>query len=111
MILQAYSYQGIAGRMLVYMESHCRTASLGTLAAQFCYHPCTVETILRRETGKCFSELLCDIRMEEAERLLREERVTVQEAAYRCGYSHMTSFYKRFKARYGETPGAYARGV
>ena len=101
----------MAQQMCAYMRMNCSTISLKGMAAHFCYHPCTVEVILRRETGKSFTLLLRDIRMDEAARLLREEHITVQEAAYRCGYSHMTSFYRRFQARYGVTPGAYARSV
>ena len=100
---------GMAQEMYSYMCDKCATVSLREVAKRFCYHPCTVETILRRETGESFTALLRDIRMEEAARILREEHTTVQEAANRSGYMHMSSFYKRFKARYGVTPGAYAR--
>ena len=95
--------------MRSHMRAHCASISLKEMAERFNYHPCTVEAILKRETGECFTTLLCNIRMEEAARILREERIAVQEAAFRCGYRHMSSFYKRFKVRYGVTPGAYAR--
>ena len=109
--MEARAYHEVAQEMCGYIAQHYQTASLRELASRFCYHPNTVETILKRETGKTFLQLLRDIRMDEAARLLRKEHVTVQEAAQRCGYSHMSSFYRRFKERYGMTPGAYAKGA
>ncbi|HAJ3171381.1 TPA: helix-turn-helix transcriptional regulator, partial [Klebsiella pneumoniae] len=46
-----------------------------------------------------------------AARLLRLERQTNLEViAERCGFQSLASFSKRFKMRYGVTPGEWRRG-
>lgn len=54
---------------------------------------------------------LSQLRMALAARLLRTERQTNLEViAERCGFQSQASFSKRFKMRYGVTPGEWRRG-
>ncbi len=54
---------------------------------------------------------LSQLRMALAARLLRPERQTNLEViAERCGFQSQASFSKRFKMRYGVTPGEWRRG-
>ncbi len=54
---------------------------------------------------------LSQLRMALAARLLRAERQTNLEViAERCGFQSLASFSKRFKMRYGVTPGEWRRG-
>ena len=54
---------------------------------------------------------LSQLRMALAARLLRLERQTNLEViAERCGFQSLASFSKRFKMRYGVTPGEWRRG-
>jgi AraC family transcriptional regulator of arabinose operon len=52
---------------------------------------------------------LWSIREENGARLLAESGLSVSEIAYRCGFNEPYHFARRFKARYGMTPGAYRR--
>ena len=53
---------------------------------------------------------LSQLRMALAARLLRTERQTNLEViAERCGFQSLASFSKRFKMRYGVTPGEWRR--
>ncbi|AXO15259.1 AraC family transcriptional regulator [Thalassospira indica] len=50
-------------------------------------------------------------RMRRAKALLRDTNLSMDEVALRCGYQSMPAFSRRFKAQYGEGPGAFRRGL
>lgn len=71
----------------------------------------TSEATLRRRLareGTSLRVLLQQERMAAAERLLRQERVSVTEAAAACGYASRARFAKRFQAVRGVAPSALA---
>jgi len=90
-------------KMLNYMLAHYKDASLEEMAAEFNYHPNTAAGLLKKNTGKTFSELLLEIRMARVTEALRRGS-SVNDAAAECGYSNMSNFYRRFKQYYGKTP-------
>lgn len=92
--------------MLNYMLAHFKNASLEEMAESFNYHPNTAAMLLKKNTGKTFSELLLEIRMANVAKALSEGK-SVGEAAAACGYSNMSNFYRRFKQYYGKTPAAF----
>jgi AraC-like DNA-binding protein len=54
--------------------------------------------------GQTFSDILDDIRREEAQRLLRETSVPVVEVAARLGFATQTSFHRAFVRWQGLAP-------
>ena len=58
-------------------------------------------------TGKSPSQVIRQIRLETAERLLVENNSTVSEIAYRVGFSSPNNFSRSFKDYFGETPKSY----
>lgn len=58
-------------------------------------------------TGKSPSQVIRQIRLETAERLLVENNATVSEIAYRVGFSSPNNFSRSFKDYFGETPKNY----
>lgn len=65
--------------------------------------------ILKRETGKTFTEVLTDIRMEKAKQLLRQTDLKNYEIAEKVGFSDPHYFSVAFKKTTGMTPKEYAR--
>ncbi|MEQ8696746.1 MAG: helix-turn-helix transcriptional regulator, partial [Bauldia litoralis] len=61
-------------------------------------------------TGRSFSEHVTDRRLERALALLTAStpagrtRPAIAEIAYACGFSDLSHFNRRFKARFGATP-------
>ena len=101
---------GPAELMVRYLGEHVDTVTLGSLAARFSYHPHYVSTLLRRETGKSFSELLLEHRMNRAAILLRGTDLPVVEVARVLGYGNTSNFHKAFRAYYGTSPRAFGAG-
>lgn len=49
------------------------------------------------------------IRIEKSRHMLKEEGLSVKEAAERAGYQNLNHFYKYFKQYTGMTPAAYMK--
>lgn len=68
------------------------------------------ERTLRRrlaDEGTSYKQVLLDFRMELAASYLRNEAMTVQEAAYVTGYSDPSNFHRTFSKYHGATPKEY----
>lgn len=96
-------------QMLSYMDNHFQSVSLKELSARFGYHPNYISGLLHRETGKTFSEILLEKKMEHARVLLRGTDLSNEEIADALGYTSTTNYYKAFRRYYGMTPGEYIR--
>lgn len=67
------------------------------------------ERIFHRQTGRCFTEYLHEVRTLAARRLLQDSRVTVKEVAAATGYSSSTIMERHFKKRFGIAPRKWRR--
>lgn len=92
-----------------YLIENYRNATLEGTAQHFNYHPNSISSIIQKNLGKSFSEVLRDIRLENACTLLNETDLPIYEIASLCGYKHMTNFYNIFKSKYGITPKEYSK--
>lgn len=95
-------------RLMEYLVSHADSVTLGGMAEAFHYHPNTIAAVLKKGTGKNFSQLVQQTRMSNAAQLLRYSRLPAEEIASRCGYGNISYFYTRFHQYFGMTPGEYA---
>lgn len=95
-------------RLMEYLVSHADSVTLGGMAEAFHYHPNTIAAVLKKGTGKNFSQLVQQTRMSNAAQLLRYSRLPAEEIAARCGYGNISYFYTRFHQYFGMTPGEYA---
>lgn len=62
---------------------------------------------MREHTGKSFTQLLTDKRMQEAKNLLKETNLKVMEVAERTGYTNVRYFTRVFKATVNMSPNDY----
>lgn len=99
--------QTISGQILAYMDDHSDVVTLKSIAAHFGYHPNYISTMLHRERGRTFSEILLEKRMERAVLLMKNTTLSIEEISAMLGYSNHSNFYKAFKAYYGASPREY----
>lgn len=99
--------QKLSDKIIQYMLEHFDSASLKTIAAHFSYHPNYISALLHRETGKTFSRLLLEQRMERALVFLQRTDLPIHEIAARLGYSNSSNFYKAFREFYHTSPREY----
>lgn len=62
-------------------------------------------------TSKTPLELITEIRLNEATKLLRNPNIRINEVAFSCGFSDSNYFSKVFKKHLGMTPREYARKI
>lgn len=99
--------QPIHEQILEYMVDHSDQVSLQSVAQHFGYHPNYVSSMIRRKTGRTFSEILLEKRMERAVLLMKHTTLSIEEISVLLGYSNHSNFYKAFKEYYGVTPREY----
>ena len=101
------SANSLTERVVQYINSHPETVTLQDIASHFSYHPNYISTLLHNETGKTFSEIVLEKRMERAVILLKGTTLSIEEIADMLGYNNFSNFYKAFKSFYGKTPRSY----
>ena len=94
----------LSEQIIRYIGEHADVVSLKEIAKHFSYHPNYVSALLHRETGKSFSEILLEQRMERAVSLINGTTLSIEEIAAMLGYSNSSNFYKAFKKYFGISP-------
>lgn len=93
-----------AERVVGYISEHIDTATLQSIGAHFSYHPTYVSNLLKKETGRTFTDILRELRMTRAEALLEGTTLSIEEIAAMLGYANSSNFYKAFRETYDTTP-------
>lgn len=70
-----------------------------------------LRTGFKKTFGKSVREFSQEIRMEKAREILQTSDVSVNDVAYRVGYSNPSHFIAAFKKRFGSTPAQFASVV
>ena len=90
-----------------YIEEHYREGSLSELAEELHYDFYTLSRMIRRLTGKNYTELVQNKRLTQAAYLLETTGLSVADIGERVGYENMSYFHRIFKERYGISPKKY----
>lgn len=93
--------------ILPYISENCRTVSIASLAQHVNYSPAHLSALIKRYYSCSFSDLLKSARLTRAAALLKETDLSVSEIMEQIGCSNRTWFTKKFRERYGTSPGAY----
>jgi len=92
-------------RILAYIrDSFAGEIRLAEIAGRFAMSPAYFSDYFRRNLGVTFSEYLSRVRIQEAVRLLDQDRMRVLEVAHACGFSSPASFYRAFRKVTGTAP-------
>lgn len=75
------------------------------LASEIGYSRSYIYRKIRCATGKSVNEYVKNIRLHESVKLIKEEKYTAAEIAFKVGFHSPSYFNKCFKVRYGITPG------
>jgi len=62
---------------------------------------------MRELTGLTTSEFIRNIRLEQAARLLKEQKINVTQVAYTVGFSNLAHFSTLFRKHFGMSPTEY----
>ena len=73
------------------------------IAEEFCLSPRTLQRKLVNE-GTSYQNIVDEIRLDMAKKLLNDSKMAIQDIAYNLGFSDSGSFHRRFKQWTGKTP-------
>jgi YesN/AraC family two-component response regulator len=90
-----------------YLKSNFKIASLTSAADELHLHPNYLCRLIKNLTGKTFTELQQNIRIEIALNMLSHTDATIDNISSEIGYENPNHFYRVFKEHYGVTPNSY----
>ena len=99
--------QSLPDQIIRYIGEHTGKVTLGMTAAHFSYHPNYISSLLRQKTGRTFSEILLEQRMDRALALLKGTSLSVEEVSSMVGYNDTSNFYRAFRRYYHVSPREY----
>ncbi len=92
---------------LLYLLQHFReNPSLAEVASHAGFTPTYFSAIFKRDTGITYKAYSDNLRFEYAKKLLDYSELSVSQVCSESGFSDYPNFIRRFKARYGVTPGS-----
>lgn len=95
--------------MLAYMIGNCSTVTLNKLAEEFHFSVPYCSKLIKSITGKTFSNLLTEIRLQQGEQLLLYSQLSVEDISDKVGYRNPESFIRAFRQLHNDTPSQYRR--
>lgn len=98
----------LVSRALTYLKAnYAKNINLKTLSEELYISTWYLSKLLKKETGSNFIDILNNIRVDEAKKLLSDPRFKIYEIAEVVGFSDVTYFYRLFKKLTGMTPMEY----
>lgn len=105
---QSGSRRATLARVLRYLRDELAGApTLGGAAEAACLSPNYLAHLIKKETGRTFTELLTERRLALAQELLLATGARIGEVARRCGFADEAYFARRFKQWHGISPSAW----
>jgi AraC-like DNA-binding protein len=105
---QVRSRRAALSRALKHMRDHItERLSLTSVAAAADLSPTYLAHLLKKETGKTFTDLLTERRMDRARELLAHTGLKIADIAAEVGFDDEAYFARRFRQRYGMPPGRF----
>lgn len=91
------------------MDNFKQTINLKEVASIANMTPTSFSRYFKMHANKTFSELLSEVRIGHACRLLIENKMNISQACYESGYQTLTNFNRQFKALMKRTPLQYKK--
>ncbi|MBP2655633.1 MAG: AraC-type DNA-binding protein [Firmicutes bacterium] len=95
--------------ILRYIHTNCNDATLASTAEYFHFHPNYLSMMMKKITGRNFTNILHEAKLSKASVLLSNSELAVAEIANLVGYQNINFFYQIFKKSYGVTPAEFRK--
>lgn len=100
-----------SGRLIIdvysYIEENYRDGELTKLARLLNYDMYWLSKEIKKRTGRSYTELVQEKRLNQAAYLLRHTAMSVVDIGLAVGYDNMSYFHRIFRKQYGMTPRKY----
>ena len=99
----------VKATVIEYLNEHYTDPNLcvANVAEKFSLSEKYIFKIVKEDTGLPFGKYVETIRMQKAEKLLRDTEISAAEISAMIGFQSITTFYKAFKRIYGVAPVAW----
>lgn len=97
--------------LLQYMKLHFQDVTQQQLSDLVGLSTSSISQIIRKKTGKSYSEYLLEIRIQKAQELLSTTNESIEEIANQVGYNDYFYFIKVFKKATGISPSSYRKNL
>lgn len=94
-----------------YLENNYKNASLQELAELLHYNVSYLSCSIKKATGSSFSDILRQVRMKYASKLLATTSHKISEIAQLVGYSDRAVFQRAFKKEFNTSPSQYRDNI
>lgn len=90
-----------------FIQSNYKTVTLSTLSRKFYYSSPHLSKLIFKQTGKTFTHLVSELKINKACYLLVNSNMTVQDIGFEVGYNSQEHFIRSFKKIKNITPNKY----
>ena len=90
-----------------YIELNSQTVTLTSTAAHFHFTPGYLSRFVARTTGRTFTQLVKEARLQQASLLLLRTTMSITDVIEACGYQNTSYFYRIFLEQFDCTPAEY----
>lgn len=113
MIIRAignHSSDSVFDDILYYInQNYGQTLKLESIAPLFGYNSSYLGKLFSQKMGQSFNSYLDQVRLSEAEKLLKATSMKVYEIAEKVGYKNVDYFHQKFRRQYGKSPAEYRK--
>lgn len=99
--------QEFSERLIQIIEANLQNEQFGVkqLVREMKMSHSSLHRKIKHTTGFSISQFICRVRLKKAREFLKQNTLTISEAAYECGFHSVTYFTKCFRDYYGYSPG------
>lgn len=109
---QQTSRRDSMGRVIRYVREHlAEEIALSDAAAAAFLSPNYLAHLVKKETGKTFTEIVTERRLEKAQELLMSTGARIGDIARQCGFADEAYFTRRFRQWHGQSPRQWRDGM
>lgn len=91
-------------QILQYIENNCESITIADISKEFHLTKSYLSKYIKQKTGKSFSYILQEIRLEKARNMLCSSNLRVEDISEAVGYHNVEHFIRLFKHKYCKTP-------
>ena len=102
---------GVLPDIISYIAQNYKDVTLTEIQNSFNYSAGYVSRLIKQHTGKTFSEIVHNFKLNHAKELLQSTNLNITEIAEQIGFNDSHYLNKVFKKRFGITPSQYRKGM
>ena len=97
--------------IIAYLAENYKTVTVQSVSKHFNYHPKYLSSLLKKYTGKGFSDIVQGFKLSHACQLLKQTDLSIADIVEEVGYSNRSYFYRVFQKQYQMTPSEYRQRI